>query len=331
LSKTHHNSNIQQSILRTLAFYDLFEFPLTNLEIIDNLYQCEASTDDILSAIKDLASQGKIGFQDGFYFLAQHDRYVPIRKERYLATFKKWHLINKEKYLFRLSPFIKMIGIANTLAYSNAKADGDIDLLVVAAAGRLFTTRLFLTFWLVIFGRWRHGRNIKNRYCLSFFVTDDHLDLQSLHFPDSDDIYLTFWTKWLKPWYCTNSEIANQYFVKNQWIKKYLPNTVFANTCYQKDAPGALARFFEILLQGPLGDLLEKLLRYFMTAKIRRTHPHDDIDGIVVSDKMLKFHPAGKRKDYQQKWQSLIEKTLFDLCHSRTESPSRALRHRESM
>jgi hypothetical protein len=204
-----------------------------------------------------------------------------------------------------------MIGIANTLAYSNAKPDGDIDLLVVARPGRLFTARLFLTFWLYIFNRWRHGRYIKNRYCLSFYLTSNNLDLEKIKFPQDDDVYLIYWTKWLTPSYCPDFDAATAYFQKNQWIKTYLPNTKFINTYQHTDQPSYLAKFTELLLDGGLGDLFEKILSRLMMSKINSKTKQFDIDGTFVSSQILKFHPSGKRKDYLQKWQSLCKKIII--------------------
>jgi len=298
--------SIRQAIWQTMAFYDLFSFPLTNLEIIDNLYMHADEPVDVLAALAELRHDRQIDFADGFYFLPGRHKLVDTRRERYLATFKKWHLINREKYLFRLCPFIKMIGVANTMAYSNAKASGDIDLLIVAADRRLFTARLLITFWLAIFGRWRHGKQIQDRYCLSFFVTDRHLNLQSLRLSDSEDIYLTYWAKWLKPWYVVDRRVAADYFRANQWIKKYLPNCIFTDSSYHADQPYLTTKIVEWILAGTIGDWLEKILRYVMTDKIRRRHPHDDVDGIIVNDRMLKFHPSGKRREYQNELQARL-------------------------
>lgn len=299
---------IQLAILNTLCFYDLFSFPLTNIEIIDNLWQYSASYRELHLVLKEMLSNQTIGFADGFYFLPGRNNLVSIRKKRHLSSIKKRFQIEREKWLFSLSPFISMIGIANTLAYSNAKPDGDIDLLVVARPGRLFTARIFLTFWLMIFGRWRHGRHIKNRYCLSFFLTEDNLQLNKIKFPENDDIYLVYWTKWLTPVYSPKPQISSNYFIQNKWIKSFLPNANFINTYTQTDRPSFLAKFLELLFDGGLGDLLEKVLSYLMMTKIKSRTIEFDIDGTIASTQILKFHPAGKRKDYLQKWQSLCEK-----------------------
>ncbi len=306
-----NSQKIQSAILDTVNFFDLFDFPLTKAEIIDNLWKCEAKSVDIIDQIDILIRENILSTGESFIFLSGRQDLIKIRKERYLSSFYKLQQIEKEKWMFALSPFVKMIAIANTLAYSNAKADGDIDILVVTQKNRLYTTRIFLTFWLLLLGKWRHGNNVKDRYCLSFLVTEDNIDMSNLKFPDSDDIYLCFWTKWLKPWFVTDNTVAKRYFTENIWVKKYIPNTMFFNTNNKVDGKYFIAKFFELLLHGGLGDLLENILSRMMQYKIKRNTINFDIDGTIADHKTLKFHPSGKRTEYEKRWlEKMTKKSL---------------------
>ncbi len=301
------NSHIKQAILATLNFYDLFDFPLTNFEIFDNLWRCRAENSDVFACLDELKLHKSINFSEGFYFLPGREQIVSIRQKRYLDSFHKKQQLIREKWLFSLAPFVDNVAIANTLAYSNAKQQGDIDILVVTRPGRIFTARIFLTFWLLMFNRWRHGQSVKNKYCLSFFLSSDNLDLSRLKFPDTDDIYLSYWTKWLTPYYCTDKKAEETYFQNNSWIKTNLPNTNFFNTNLYQDQKSYFARFFELLLHGGLGDVLEKILHQMMLYKIKNKTKEFHIDGTIASDQILKFHPNGKRREYEQKWLKQIK------------------------
>jgi len=297
-----NTSKIQSAILDTVNFYDLFDFPLTKGEIIDNLWKVKADSVEIIKQVDELITDKILDNSESFIFLSGRQELVNIRKERYLSSFHKLQQIDKEKWIFKLSPFVKMIAIANTLAYANAKPDGDIDILVVTQKGRLYTTRVFLTFWLLILNKWRHGKYVKDRYCLSFLVSEEGMDMSRLKFSDSDDIYLCFWTKWLKPWYITDKNIANRYYSENKWVKKFIPNTAFINTKRKVDEKYFTTKFFELLLHGGLGNLIEKILAKMMLYKIKRNTKQFDIDGTIANDKILKFHPAGKRTEYEIEW-----------------------------
>src|SRR3989338_8633583 len=58
--------------------------------------------------------------------------------------------------------------------------DSDIDLFIVARAGRLFIVRSFSILILHVLGVRLHGKKIKGRFCLSFFIDDTALDLSKI-------------------------------------------------------------------------------------------------------------------------------------------------------
>ncbi len=299
--------NIISSVLTTLSFYDLFEFPLTNMEIYDNLWGVKCGLNECLKAIDTLREENKLYFADGFYCLSGRGELVDIRKKRYLFSYHKWRMIEKHLWVFRLVPFIKMVGVSNTLGFSNAKENGDIDLLVITKKDRLFTTRLILTFWMLILGKWRHGKNVANRFCLSFYVTENYINFRKLLI-DENDIYLMYWLKWLRPIYGTDMKVAENFWRKNKWVEKFIPNTKMINPLLNTDKPNCWGKLGEIILSGWLGDLIEIFLEKSQLMKIKKKTPADNIDGAMASKNILKFHPEGKRGEYAGKWLEMVRK-----------------------
>ncbi|MBU0648230.1 hypothetical protein KJ855_03565 [Patescibacteria group bacterium] len=301
-------NEIRQSILSTLAFYDLFDFPLTNAEIYDNLWRFQCEPVECEKAMEELKKENRISFEEGFYFLSGREKLVKVRQKRYLNTFKKWQIVKKIGWVWQMMPFAKMIGVVNTLAYSNAKQGGDIDLLIITKKNRIFTTRIFMTFWLLLLNRWRYRQwTVANKFCLSFFVTDNYVNMKKLLIND-DDIYLVYWTKWLKSIYCTDMKVAERYWRQNQWIKDFVPNTTFMNTVGEIRRPNVFGALSEWFLDGWLGDIVEGLLEKSMLAKIKRNTPRDKKDGVMANKRILKFHPEGKRMEYAGKWGEKVAK-----------------------
>ncbi len=302
----NNDNQIRFSILSTLAFYDLFEFPLTNLEIYDNLWQTQCEIQDCLRILTELVKQKKIYRLQGFFGLAGRESLVNMRKKRYLSSYHKWRMIEKYRWVWASVPFIKMIGVSNTLGYGNAKEKGDIDLLVITKKNRLFTVRLFLTFWLLILGKWRHGKNIANRFCLSFYTTEKFIDFQRLMM-NKNDIYLIYWLKWLRPIWSTDINLAERWWKKNKWVENYLPNTMMVNPVLQIDHLNWWGKFTEKILLGFWGDWFESFLAEMQLKKIKKKTPVDNIDGAMASKDILKFHPEGKRREYARKWQKIVK------------------------
>lgn len=294
--------HIKKAIIKTLSFYDLFDFPMTNTEIYHNLWGISCTLADCQAAIDDMLEKGELGYGHGFYHLPGREELVKIRQERYVNSFKKWHLVKKYRWVWPMIPFLKMVGIVNTLAYSNAKKDGDIDLLVVTKKNRIFTTRLFITAWLLILNMWRyHQLAVANKFCLSFFLSENNLNLKKL-LMDDNDVYLVYWTKWTRPIYCSDMHVANRYWRENKWIKDYIPNAGFYNLVANEDSQNWWGSFWEWVFGGWLGNRLENILKKLMLSKIKKNDPKDDKDGIMANSRILKFHPTGKRMEYAKRW-----------------------------
>ena len=78
------------SIISTIAYFDIFDYPLTAWEIWKYLYGVRAQYIDIVNKLDDLASEGGIETRNGFYFLPKRNAIVNVRLERYLIAEKKY-------------------------------------------------------------------------------------------------------------------------------------------------------------------------------------------------------------------------------------------------
>lgn len=301
-----NQERIKQAILQTIVFYDQFQFPLTNMEIYEHLWDCQCLAHECWQAVDELRKEKKIDFGEGFYFLQGRNELIKIRQKRYLSSYKKWRLVKKNRWIFSLVPYLKLVGVSNTLGYSNAKKDGDIDLLVVTQKDRLFITRTWLTVVTFLAGKWRHGKNIADRFCLSFYLAEDNLDLSQLKL-DDNDIYLIYWIKWFKPIWCTDKNTADEFWQKNNWVNDKLANSIFVNLVDEINKPNIVVKWWEKILNSWLGDWLEAWLKNMQLSKIKANSTVFSVDGIMASDKILKFHPGGKRREYREKWERKVK------------------------
>ena len=304
--------NDADSIIKTLTFFELFEHPLTGFEIFKWLYGPEPrGLAEILSASREDSAIKEV---NGFFFLGDEkegERLVRKRQERLADNDEKMRQAQKATRLISWVPFIKLAAVCNTLSFGAAEADSDIDFFIVARKGRIWTVRLFVTAVLSLFGLRRHGRKIANRVCLSFFITDDNLDLQSIALPGFlPDIYLIYWITQLAP-LIDRKNTLEKFWQANSWVKTYLPNFSFDTQLpdyRQISIPNWIEKwrlFHERVMGGRLGDWREKALRRLqltkMTKKERSRRAADS--RVVISDQMLKFHEEDRREEYRQEWQ----------------------------
>ncbi len=90
-----------------------------------------------------------------------------------------------------------MVAVVNSLSMYATHRDSDIDLFIVTSRGTLWWVRVMVTLTFSLHGVWRHGEDIADHFCLSFFVTEDALDMKEIAL--EDDIYLYFWMYYMRP------------------------------------------------------------------------------------------------------------------------------------
>ncbi len=303
---------LQRSILATLAYFDVFDYPLRVEEIWRWLYvmnpddrsAVERSTPaDVENALRNEGMSKLIDRAGSFVALRGRSGIVATRMERKVGSKRKWKRARLAARMMRFVPWVRFIGVVNTLAIDNARPESDIDFFVVVRRGRMWLTRLLVTLLVQALGIRRHGTNIADRVCLSFYVSDQAMNLEAWSL-EHDDPYLTFWVTQVVPLF-ERPGTWRRFREANAWIQTHLPHGLaVAPTPYFGDLwfAKALRMLPEMLLTGAFGDVVERLARWLQQRvmegkrKMPRPHPTD----VVVSDTVLKFHEADRRAEYRE-------------------------------
>ena len=294
--------NLTESIRQTIAFFDLFDFPLTANEVHQHLYHYKKPVHitEIKGLLDELPDIEKI---HNYYMIKGRGHLIDVRKGHKFIAEKWWGRVRQYgQYLVKV-PFVKMIAICNNLAYDNASETSDIDLFIVIKKGRLWTARLIITLILQFYGVRRHGNKVTGRFCLSFFITPNKLNIQPL-LKSHEDPYLAYWTKLIMPIY--GKETYEKYKKKNKdWLAdeyglrfNELNNKAFPFTEKNKHK-----NFWEWLLNGFIGNQLENIIRFFFKRRTLKKKVQLGLKAsVVVSDEMLKFHNHDRRQEYFDEW-----------------------------
>jgi len=296
--------NIRDAVTRTMLFFDIFNFPMTLDEISHYLLGLKVDRPHLKIYLEESRT---IEHYHGYYFLKGRHELVERRNKNLVVTDKLWRKVYRFLKFFRMVPFIKMIAVCNTLAYNNPTQESDIDLFVVAKKGRLFTCRAILSVLAHFLGVRRHGGKIAGRFCLSFFVSENAMNLEPLCLKPYD-IYMAYWAMSLAPVF--GEETYMKFVAENAWLKRYFPEGLIPGTEFLSK-PGFISRgikyFFEQMLLGSFGDWIEKFLEKFMInrAEIKAANLPDR-RGIVISPEMLKFHDNDMREIIRELWEARI-------------------------
>ena len=308
--------DIQDAILKTLAYFDVAGYPLTQLELWRWLYLpgfTGCSLAQLVAALRGPGLSEKIDHSSGYYFLKGRQEIVERRFQRYILAKRKYAIALRSARWLPALPFIEMVAVCNTLAYSNTAAQSDIDIFIVVRRGRLWLTRLVVTLLMTMLGVRRHGRHVANRLCLSFYVADNHLDLRDIALPDQDP-YLLYWLATLAPVY-NRDDMYRKLLAANPQFLETLPNFFPTQLSDRRRVRSerwlaALTVFNERLLSSRLGTWFERYARRFQLEKMNRNTQsvsRQNNSNVVINDTMLKFHEQDRRLEYRRHWEEKLE------------------------
>jgi len=221
---------LQKAILKTLAYADVFGYPLISKELYRFLI-----ADEVFSSVsfrkvftrinvnEKRLPAGKAGIDTNgkYFFLRGRKGIVSLRKKREKWSQNKLQIAQKVAKWLKTIPFIKMVAVTGNLAMNNSDKDDDIDLLIITGKNRLWLTR-FLTVLLVelVANRRRPGdKDVEDKICLNMFLAED-----CLRVPEKEqDLFSAHEVCQLKPIWSKNN-VYQEFITQNQWYQKFLPN-----------------------------------------------------------------------------------------------------------
>ena len=200
------SKKLEIAILSTICYFDIFDYPLTLLEIWQWLWLDTNTEKQIeLKDIKDILITSRylndrLKCSKGFYFLNSRDDIILTRLRRYALASNKNKIAKRGIEAIKFLPFIKLVGLCNNSGNNNIRDDSDIDLFIVTSKNRLFIARFLVTVLISLMRLRRHDQKIANRLCLSFYASEDDLDFSKIKIIDND-VYLIYWIVNLFPIY----------------------------------------------------------------------------------------------------------------------------------
>ncbi len=214
---------LSKDILATVAYYDVFGFPLTAFEVWQHLLIMDSGTKPgatslrvILSALEEEALSKKISRANGFYMLKGREGLVASRLRKEKISSEKLKRVRKLVKFLGFIPFVRMIGVTGSLAMKQSEEGSDWDFFVILKEGHIWTGRTLLTGFLHIIRKRRHGAFSRDRACLNYYITDARLEI----FPQ--DFFAANEYRFIIP--MLGSEAFRKFELKNRWIRDIHPN-----------------------------------------------------------------------------------------------------------
>lgn len=242
-------SSLECAILETLAYSDIFEHPLT----IDELHRFLTISAEKLDVRECVEKMDGVVSKHEYYFLADRAEIVDIRNQRRENSHKAYRrALFYGRILGRL-PFIRMAALTGSLAMLNLSKNRDMDYMLVAKPGRVWTARAFA----LLFGRL--ARLLGDVICPNVIVSENALEW------NARNMYTA--REFAQMVFVSGADVFCQLCEANVWVNDFLPNFVILSGAKDHDAENAKPSIFESLLNGKLGDFFES---WEMSRKIAR-------------------------------------------------------------
>jgi hypothetical protein len=214
-----------------------------------------------------------------------------IQEDTYLAKAKKG------ARLLAFVPFIRGVALNGSFVRQTPGPGSDIDYLIFGKAGRLFTVRFISLALLQLAGLRRHGQTVAGRICTNCFLSAEHPDLTPRN-PVNLKSNLAIAYRYTIP-LMASPRLMETFFTTNPWLKDFpIPGEERYSLLIQQTGGPSLPRhFLESLLEGRLGDYIEKVLGAYQTRKIlAHVGPEDEL---VATSSEIRLWPKDPRKPWK--------------------------------
>ena len=310
-------TSLEKSILATIIYYDIFDFPLTLMEafnLLINPRRISASEESkelnlgqVLKSLEKLKELDEINEWQGFYFLTNNAKgklVVQERLEKNKIAEEKWKKTRRYIFWVQVLPYIEAVFASGSLALGHTTEESDLDVLVVTSQGRIWLARVFISLLMGLLGVRRKKNQITapDKICLNHYITSSSLKISF------ESLYNAQSYAHLVPVYFHKEGLIECFWQENKWVLKFVNNWP-SPLLYQKRKVRlnlflrATAFFSEKFLEVSfLGSILNKLAKKIQLKRINPNLP----GRVTANDQQLEFHPYSAEKTVLEKYNQTI-------------------------
>lgn len=300
---------LRRSIIRTLAYYDIFSYPLTAEEIYHNLRENHTTPEEIKTELGKLSDNKIVFRKEEFFQLTNDEKYIFRRKSGNELAEKRLRTARRVSGFISRFPFIRGIMLSGSISKGFMEKNSDIDYFVITHPNRVWFSRLMLMLFKKIF-----LLNSKRIFCINYFVDAENLEIEEKNIFTATELVT------LLPTFGRN--LYNQIHEKNMWVKEYYPNFPMRESKNIQDRENGLVKsLLEKILGRKLGDKIDdyamNLFSTFNKRKYKNYNKEEFKVAFKSSKKESKHHPKFFQKkvlvEFENKIKSLEEKFKVSL------------------
>lgn len=287
----------EHQVLKTLLYFEIFNYPLTKEEIWQFTTVNEKNKTDFFKSLE----KYKISTYKNFYFLKGKNKLVNLRLKREKISNTKIKKLQKIISILKLLPSVSFVGISGALSMKNCDIDDDMDIFIIAKQDLVWFTRLTLVIILILMKVYRrkNDKDVKDKVCLNFIIGNLNLAFSK----DKQDLYLAHEIVQLNPVFDRDNTYVS-FINANKWIIKYLPNYLDRVNSYKIKFIKKENVVDEIIITILFFIKIEKIVRFIQIIYMIKNITREEI-----KDNFIAFHPF----DYKKKVLNLYREKLSNI------------------
>jgi hypothetical protein len=287
---------LESAILKTVAYADVFDYPLRAEEIQRYLIGVQATQEEVDAVLNDGSVQIlQLRFTQGYYTLANREGLVRLRQKREQIASRRWPVALRYGKWIAALPYVRMVAVTGALAMSNEEG-ADLDYLVVTANGRLWLCRAMVMILV------RMARRFGDEICPNYFLAESALRLEE------KNLYTAHEMAQMVP--LSGLKVYQRMRELNAWMFAYLPNAAGAPLSVSlaarpERAISPIRNWVEKMLNCPQGQWIEE---WEMHRKVRKLRAQETLGAETdFCPERCKGHFGGYGRKTQQAYLARLQ------------------------
>lgn len=292
----------EQSVIKALAYFDIFNYPLTREEIY-NYIDKPMDIEVVMATLLQLIEEKRI-FRLGNFYSLQPD--MALHNRRTMGNHKAEILLKTAykvgSFLYQF-PFVRGIGISGSLSKNFADQHTDIDFFIITRSNRLWIARTLMH----LFKKLTFITGHQNWYCMNYYIDEEALRI------DEQNIFTATELITLIP-VCGNGTM-DKFYNQNNWVADYFPHQHVSRQSLLLSRPGLFKRAIEWLFNNRLGNAIDNTLmritalRWKKKEQLHKTNDHGVRMGLCTGKHFARPNPSF----FQKKVLDALDKKLIEI------------------
>jgi len=294
--------NDEASILKLLAYFDIFHYPLTKSEIRQSLTS-SITGEELDQILRGLLARQVIFLHLGFYSIHNTPMLAHRRTEGNTRAEK---MIPKALSIGRFLghfPFVRAIAISGSLSKNFADEKADIDFFIITKANRLWIARTIMH----LFKKLTFITGHQHYFCMNYYIDEEGMRIES------QNVFTAIEIATLLP--VSGKKELDNFFVINNWCQQFFRTHDNQNLQIGTAGQSRIKRLVESVFDNRIGNNLDNWLLKITTRRWQQKSNSGKINkkGHTMSLVTGKHFSRSNPGAFQEKVLAMYEQKLIDL------------------